>query len=158
MSRKECGPVLERRGHERLKATAKELVDTGWIAVDHDAEEGLIRTYIRDDWAGDNIFKGAVGRALLCQSPLLRATLLPEIRQLSRECKPEQLELIDALESSIPSGFDFSLIGPPSPFPSPAPSPDAFKRPPDAVNTPSERRSVTHNATPTEDAIQREMR
>jgi hypothetical protein len=52
----------------RVKAAATLLVDRGWIVVDHDTEEGLIRSYIRDDWAGDNIFKGALGRAVQAQS------------------------------------------------------------------------------------------
>jgi hypothetical protein len=88
---------------ERVKAAGKLLVDTGWIAVDHDTEEGLLRNYIRDDWAGDRIFKGALSRALLVQSVHLRAVLLAEIRLLKCErpiIKEDQLTLIADLEES----------------------------------------------------------
>lgn len=124
----------------RAKAAAKELTITGWIVVDHDTEEGMLRTYISDDWAGDNIFKGALGRALLCQSPCLRAALLYEIRNLGRDFKDDQLELIDELESSIPAGFDFSSVGPPTPSPTSTATTQPFERGSDAVVTPLERR------------------
>lgn len=132
---------------ERVKAAATELRETSWIAVDHDTEEGLIRNYIRDDWAGDLIFKGALARALLVQSMRLRATLLSEVRILKCErpiVKDDQLTLIDALEQSIPPEVDLeSLVAssPPSPAPSPKPSPQPFERPSNAVGTPFERRS-----------------
>ena len=98
---------------ERVQAAAKELVDTGWIAVDHDSEEGLIRNYIRDDWAGDNIFKGAIGRALLCQSMRLRAILLSELHWLKNErpiIKDDQLTLIAELERTLPADFDLESV------------------------------------------------
>jgi hypothetical protein len=134
---------------ERVAAAAKLLVDTGWIAVDHDTEEGLLRNYIRDDWAGDLIFKGALARALLVQSMPLRAVLLSEIRELKCDrpiFKDDQLSLIADLEQSVPPDFDLeSVVGflPPSPSPSPKPSPQAFERRPNAVETPSERRWET---------------
>ena len=121
---------------ERVQAAAKLLVECGRVVVDHDTEEGLIRTYIADDWAGDNIFKGALGRTLLCQSPRLRAILLYEIRNLGRELKDDWLPLLDALEKSIPAGFDFSSVVPATPSPSSIATTQAFKRRPNAVPTP----------------------
>jgi hypothetical protein len=121
---------------ERVSAAAKLLTDRGVIVVDHDTEEGLLRSYIRDDWAGDNIFKGALGRATQAQSPRLRATLLYEIRNLGRQLKDEWLPLLDALEKSIPAGFDFGSVVPPTPAPSSAATTQAFKRRPNAVRTP----------------------
>jgi hypothetical protein len=121
---------------ERVKAAAKVLAGHGWIVVDHHTEEGLIRTYIRDDWAGDNIFKGALGRATQAQSPRLRATLLYEIRNLGRQLKPEWLPLLDALEKSIPAGFDFGSVVPATPPPSSTATTQAFKRRQNAVGTP----------------------
>jgi hypothetical protein len=132
---------------DRVRAAAEALVDTGWIAVDRDTEEGLIRNYIRDDWAGDLIFKGALKRCLLVQSVSLRAILLAEIRELKCDrpiFKDDQLSLIADLEESIPPGFDVETavaFGPPSPRPSPKPSPQPFDRPSNADQTPYERRS-----------------
>jgi hypothetical protein len=127
---------------QRASTAAKELRETGWIAVDHDTEEGLIRHYIRDDWAGDNIFKGALGRALLCQSTQLRAILLTELRWLKSErpvIKDDQLTLIEELEQSIPNDFDTDAVVE-SELASPAPSSTAttkpFKRRSNAVGTP----------------------
>jgi len=127
---------------DRVRAAAKVLVEAGWIVVDHDSEEGLLCNYIRDDWAGDNIFKGAIGRALLVQSMRLRAILLNDIRWLKCErpvVKDDQLTLIAALEQSIPPDFDLESVvgfGLPTPPPSPKPSPQAFERPLNAVRTP----------------------
>jgi hypothetical protein len=125
----------------RVKAAARLLIDTGWIAVDFDTDEGLLRNYIRDDWAGDLIFKGALTRALLVQSVRLRAVLLSEVRELKCDrpiVKDDQLTLIDELESSIPPGFDVeSVVGfvPASPPPSPKPSPQPFERRSDEVDS-----------------------
>jgi hypothetical protein len=126
----------------RVKAAAKLLATTGWITVDHDTEEGLIRHYIRDDWAGDNIFKGALNRALLCQSTQLRAILLTELRWLKNErpvIKDDQLTLIEELEQSIPDDFDTDAVVE-SELASAAPSSTAttkpFKRRSNAVGTP----------------------
>jgi hypothetical protein len=97
---------------ERVAAAAKMLVDRGWIAVDHDTEEGLLRNYMRDDWAGKLIFKGALARALLVQSMPLRAVLLSEIRELKCErpiVEDDQLSLIADLEQSVPPDFDTLL-------------------------------------------------
>jgi hypothetical protein len=146
---------------ERVAAAARLLVERGWIAVDHDTEEGLIRNYIRDDWAGDLIFKGALARALLVQSVRLRATLLSEIRELKCErpiVKDDQLTLIADLEESIPPGFDVESVvafGPPSPAPPPKPSPQPFDRPSNADRTPYERRSGIDDQLTDEDELRR---
>jgi hypothetical protein len=126
----------------RVKAAARLLVDTGWIAVDFDTDEGLIRNYIRDDWAGDLIFKGALKRCLLVQSVRLRAILLVEVTELKCErpiFKDDQLSLIADLESLIPQGFDVESVVafvPASPAPSPKPSPKPFERRSNADRTP----------------------
>jgi hypothetical protein len=124
---------------ERVKAAANLLVEHRRIIVDHDTEEGLLRTYIRDDQAGDNIFKGQLNCALQAQSQMLRAVLLSEIRQLDRKFKDGELERIDALESSIPS--DLVRRSATSPSPSTATTTQPFEPPSNTVATPSERRS-----------------
>jgi hypothetical protein len=130
----------------RVKAAARELTDTGWIAVDFDTDEGLIRNYIRDDWAGDLIFKGALRRCLLVQSLPLRGIVLSEIRELKCDrptVKDDQLSLIADLEQSIPPNFDLESVVnslPPSPSPSRKPSPQPFEGRTNGDRTPSERR------------------
>ncbi len=133
---------------ERVTAAAKVLEHADWIVLDYRTEEGLIRRYIADDEAGDNIFKGALNRALLAQSGALRATLLDEILKLDRPFGQREQELIDELAAGLPMS-KFSVEAP-------APSSTAttqafeyrsktvgmpFEDPSDAVRTPSERRS-----------------
>jgi hypothetical protein len=131
----------------RVKTAARELADAGWIAVDFDTLEGLLRNYIRDDWAGDNVFKSALKRCLLVQSVRLRAVLLAELRELRCDrpiVKDDQLSLIDDLQSSIPPGVDVeSVVGfvAASPAPSSSATTQPFERRPNAVPTPFERRS-----------------
>jgi hypothetical protein len=131
----------------RVKAAARELTNAGWIAVDFATDEGLIRNYIRDDWAGDLIFKGALRRCLLVQSTPLRAVLLSEMQELKVDrpiVKDDQLSLIADLEQSIPTGFAVGwVVGfvPPAPPPSPKPSPKSFEGRTNGVETASERRS-----------------
>jgi hypothetical protein len=121
---------------ERAMEAARHLVERGLMVADHDTEEGLLRTYIRDDWAGDNIFKGALNRALLTQSVRLRAVLWREIKQLNREFSDEALKRIDELEASIPGDFDFGSLGPTSPSPSTATTTQPSERRSNAVRTP----------------------
>jgi hypothetical protein len=132
---------------ERVKAAARQLADGGWIAADFDTLEGLLRNFIRDDWAGDLVFKGALKRCLLVQSVRLRAVLLAELRELKCDrpiVKDDQLSLIDDLQSSIPPGFDVESVVafvPASASPSSSASTQPFERRPNAVATPFERRS-----------------
>ena len=134
---------------QRVQAAAKELVERRWIAVDHDSEEGLIRNYIRDDWAGDNIFKGAIGRALLCQSTRLRAILLSELYWLKTErpiIKDDQLTLIAELEQTLPADLDLESVVESelaSPAPSSTATTQAFRRRSNAVPTPFDPGSET---------------
>jgi hypothetical protein len=127
---------------DRVKAAARQLVDTGWVVVDFDTLEGLLCNYLRDDWAGDNIFKGALRRCLLVQSMRLRAILLSDVRLLRCErpiVKDDQLTFIEDLESSIPPGFDVESVVAffrPAPSPPPKPTPQAFERRRNAVGTP----------------------
>lgn len=93
-----------------MAVVAKQLVGRRYIVVDHDTEEGVLRTHIRDDKAGENVFKGALDIAAQTQSAKLRAVLLREVRSLDRSFSTRELELIDALEASIPAGFDFSSV------------------------------------------------
>lgn len=86
---------------ERVRVAAKALTDIGVIVVDHDTEEGLIRHYLRDDDQGDNIFKGALNRAVQAQSPLLRRILLDDIDNLGRKCGPREQQLIKGLRDSL---------------------------------------------------------
>jgi hypothetical protein len=122
---------------ERITAAADALANAGWITVDHDTEEGFIRRYIADDEAGDNIFKGALSRALLAQSPVLRAALLEEILKLPRVFSEREQQLVDELANSLP---DEQLVAP-APVPSSTASTQAFERRHDTVPTPSEHRS-----------------
>jgi hypothetical protein len=127
---------------ERITAAAKALFEGGWIAVDHDTEEGAIRRYIGDQIsAGSNVFYSALGRTLLVQSSVLRRTLLDEIRKLDRVFTEREQTLIDKLARSCGAATATS-------------SSIATEQPSDprlnAVRTPLERR-------PTEEEIQREM-
>jgi hypothetical protein len=132
----------------RVEAAATELATGGWVALDLNTLEGLLRNSIRDDSAGDLVFKGALKRCLLVQSVRLRAVLLAELRELKCErpiVRDDQLSLITDLESSIPPGVDVeSVVGfvPASAPPSSSASPQPFARRPNAVGTPLERRSA----------------
>jgi hypothetical protein len=86
---------------DRVKAAAKMLSDADFIVVDHDTEEGLIGTYIRDDEAGGLIFTGALNRAVQAQSPILRRRLLEEVLDLKRDMSPRDQQLIDELNTSL---------------------------------------------------------
>jgi hypothetical protein len=86
---------------ERVRVAAKALTDIGVIVADHDTEEGLIRHHLRDDDQGDNIFKGALNRAVQAQSPLLRRILLDDIQNLGRKCGPREQQLIEELRDSL---------------------------------------------------------
>jgi hypothetical protein len=136
----------------RAKAAARMLIDTGWIVVDFATDEGLLRNYIRDDWAGDLIFRGALRRCLLVQSVRLRAVLLSDVRELKCErpiVKDDQLTLIADLEEAVPPHVDIeAVVGslPPSPGPSPKPTPKSFEGPSNADRTPYERRSETNDS------------
>ena len=109
---------------QRAQAAGRLLCEREWIAVDHDTEEGLIRNFIQTDWAGDDIFKGALGRATLCQSPLLRTILLHEIENLGRAMKPECVLLVADLRESIPLDLEWELL-----LTSPGPSSTATTEP-----------------------------
>jgi hypothetical protein len=74
---------------ERLDAALDELQEAGFIVLDWDYEEVLIRTYIRnnDIASQPNILKAALRQAARVESPLLRAALAVELRLLPP--KPE---------------------------------------------------------------------
>lgn len=86
---------------DRVTAAAKLLEDRDYIVVDHDTEEGLLCNHIRDDWQGDKVFKGSLGRAAHAQSPVLRAVLLREIQDLPRKFDDRERELISELEDTL---------------------------------------------------------
>jgi hypothetical protein len=112
---------------DRVKAAARQLANHDFIVVDFGTEEGLLRTYIRDDNACPNVFICALRCARQAQSPKLRAALLKEIRQLGRKFTDSELTLIDELESSIPHLVSGSGFGKTTTSPSPSTATGAFK-------------------------------
>lgn len=129
---------------DRVKAAASTLLDSGWVAMDHDTEEGIIVNYIRDDEAGENIFKGAINRAIQVQSSVLRRRLLEEILKLDREFKERAQSLIDKLAESLDADTSTDPHGTaPSPPPSSTATTQAFEHPSRTVVRPSECRSDT---------------
>jgi hypothetical protein len=123
---------------ERVTAAARLLDAANFIVVDHDTEEGLIRTYIRDDRAGDNVFKGALSRAAQAQSPLLREVLLREIKEnLHREFTDREAELITQLEATLSDHVSSAT----TPTPSTATTTPPFEDSQETVATEFEQRS-----------------
>lgn len=61
-----------------------ELVDGGWIVVDEDTEEVLVRTLIRNDGIVKQpyMLKGALAQAVVTKSGRLRGVLAGELRKL----------------------------------------------------------------------------
>lgn len=101
---------------ERVTAAARMLDDRKFIVVDHDTEEGVIRSYIRDDAPCEKVLLGALRCAAQAQSPLLRLVLLNEARQLDRTLgrtlSDRAAELITELEDTL-SGFAPPPTSPP---------------------------------------------
>jgi hypothetical protein len=123
---------------ERVQAAARMLDDRNFIVVDHDTEEGLIRTYIRDHRAGGNILKHSLSCAAQAQSPLLREVLLGEIKEnLHREFTDTEDKLVTQLEATL-SNYVSSAT---ATSPSTATTTPPFEDCPETVATEFERRS-----------------
>lgn len=87
---------------EDIQTTARELDRGGWIIVDFDTEEGVIRHYLADQIsAGSNVFLHALSRACLAQSPVLRRVLLDEIDHLDRQFTDRERMQIAVLRDSL---------------------------------------------------------
>jgi hypothetical protein len=126
---------------ERATDAAKALNAAGFIAVDHDTEEGVLTTYIADDEAGTNIFVGALKRCRLVQSPTLRRALLDEVLSLDRQFSDHEQHLVDELANSLPPWREEVSPGRTASAPSSSSaSTQASQRRLDTVPTPSQRR------------------
>ena len=121
---------------ERMTNAARELDSAGLIIVDHDTEEGALRSFIADDEAGTNIFQGALKQARLVQSAVLRQVLLEEILKLDRAFSEPEEVLIEELKRSFPEGL-VSESRAPSPAPSSAATTCASRPGTDPVETAS---------------------
>jgi hypothetical protein len=114
------GPSVE----QQITLAMKELEDGNFIVVDHETEELLVRSYMRNDGIAKqpNVLKTACRQAREVLSPRLRAALEVELRRLD----PPSGESFAArsatalLEGSIEALAKGS--GNPSPNPSPDPS------------------------------------
>ncbi|WP_206793971.1 hypothetical protein [Amycolatopsis sp. MtRt-6] len=67
-----------------LRAALDELDAARFVVIDHDTEELLIRTFIRNDelYKQPNVLRAALRVAFEIESPVLRAALAAELRQL----------------------------------------------------------------------------
>ncbi|TCO47324.1 hypothetical protein [Actinocrispum wychmicini] len=72
---------------EAITAALAELDAARFVVCDHDAEEVLIRSLIRNDgiYKQPNVLAGALREAFLITSPVLRAALASELRRLPTE-------------------------------------------------------------------------
>ena len=100
---------------EIIRDAANVLVEGGFLVLDHHTEEGVIRSFIRDDAPGDNIFIGALGCAIQAQSAEIRAVLMDEISGLGRILKDRERGLVGELEASLPSRQTIATTGPTPP-------------------------------------------
>jgi hypothetical protein len=68
---------------ERIEAAAKLLTETGWIAVDNDTDECLLRRHISTDTVRKPyMFVAAIRAARLAESPVLRAVVWAAIQRM----------------------------------------------------------------------------
>ncbi|WP_410648182.1 hypothetical protein [Amycolatopsis sp. cmx-4-54] len=70
-----------------IRAALSELDAAAFVVVDHDTEEVLIRTFIRNDqlYKQPNVLRAALRTAFEIESPILRAALGVELRRLPVE-------------------------------------------------------------------------
>lgn len=101
-----------------IRAELQELILAGFLAVDADRFEVLIRGYIRDSGvaAHPNHFKAAMSAAESVQSPRLRSRLAVELHELDRAVETHAvIELLapplDPDPSLMGSGSDVDAIG-----------------------------------------------
>lgn len=98
------------------------LVDRGFVMVDEDTEEVLIRTFVRNDGvlAHKYIFKNALRCAEAVESPALRHALAVELRRVGR---PEANAVAEILMASAPHPDVVVKASKPDPDPIEAPEP-----------------------------------
>jgi hypothetical protein len=85
-----------------IRAALSELHGRRFVVVDHDTEEVLIRTLIRNDgiYKQPQVLAAALRQAFEIESPILRAALATELRRLPVEvCGPGPAIAADALEA-----------------------------------------------------------
>lgn len=119
---------------EGIQKSLRELEEHDYVVTDHETEELLIRSYIRNDGGMKHryIMKNALGCAKAVESPVLRSVLARELRRLGRD---------DAVEAATSIEADLQSI---DAIPMPA-KPDS-----DAVVIPSESHSERIETAPSE--------
>ena len=93
---------------ERVAAAVGELCDTGFIKVDTESEEVLIRSFVRHGLMGSaswKLMRAAYRCATATQSHALRACLLAEFKRIDGHDKAELVadlnELVDTLSDTL---------------------------------------------------------
>lgn len=88
-----------------IEKALAELDDAHFVAVDHDTEEVLIRSFIRNDGVvkQPQMMKSALREALVIRSARLRSMLARELRRLHREDAAMTAEQIDPVEPPDPT-------------------------------------------------------
>ncbi|WNV86592.1 hypothetical protein [Umezawaea sp. Da 62-37] len=73
---------------DNITAALAELHNTRFVLADHDTEEVLVRSLVRNDgiWKQPNTLAGALRLAFDISSPILRAALAEELRRLPARC------------------------------------------------------------------------
>lgn len=124
---------------DQIESRIAELEDARYVVVDRDAEELLVRSFIRRDkvFRQPNVLRAALDHLPLVSSPVLRHALLRELRRIQEMEMPDGSvpiveEMIEALSAAaeIPSGD-------PTDNPSPEPSGDP------TAGTPGDRGTTT---------------
>lgn len=112
------GPSVE----QQIGLAMKELEDGNFIVVDHDTEELLVRSYMRNDGIAKqpNVLKSACRQAREVLSPRLRAALEVELRRLD----PPSGESVAARSAAAVLGASIVALAKGSGNPSPNPSND----------------------------------
>jgi len=85
-----------------VRAALAELDAARFVVIDHDTEELLVRSFIRNDelYKQPNVLRGALRVAFDIESPILRAALADELRRLPAEITgPAPAVTADALEA-----------------------------------------------------------
>lgn len=107
---------------DAVSADLGALADSGFVVVDHDTEEVLVRSLIRRDdvWRQPNVLAAAVGQFGMVTSPRIRTALAAELRRIRAEAALTEraVELIDTALTNLPE----QPTGNPSPNPSGNPS------------------------------------
>lgn len=107
---------------EVIREALSVLERSGFLAVDEDTEEVLVRTFIRNDGVLKlpNVFKNALKQARQIESKRLRNVLAGELRRLDR---PDATVVADEIED-----LQVTLVPEPIAEPVAEPMPDGFQK------------------------------